>query len=156
MFLDKRFLHPFRQLRLGKFIEGTRERRLGWQLLAVRKSANATQRTVNGQALNEANRRRQFQDRLGDKGIRQLNNLLELWRQAVDFIPQLGNQVVLNHIPSLQDQIGSGSIHLVGVVMLTQKLHHASNGRPHLFILLIPAIKSPRTMSFAKGSIDIY
>ena len=37
---------------------------------------------------------------------------------------------MLDHIPALQDQMGSDSIHFAGIMMFVLELHHARNGRP--------------------------
>ncbi len=144
VFLDERLMHPFGQTPLGKLVECARERRFGGQLAAQRKTTDAPQRAIDRQALDQPHRARQPQHRFGHKGIRQptalmgrttrtaprcrdefldthpfqgVDDPLELRRQRTHLIHQLGQQLVLDHIPALHDQMGSDSIHFAGVMM---------------------------------------
>ena len=142
--LDERLMHPFGQALLGKLVERARERRFGGQLAAQREATDAPQRAIDRQALDQPHRARQPQHGFGHKGIGQptalvgrtaraapgcrdelldthpfqgVDNPLELGRQRTHLVLQLGQQFVLDHIPALQDQMGSDSIHFAGVVV---------------------------------------
>ena len=84
--------------------------------------------------------------------LERVDHLLEFRGQSADLIAQLGNQIVLNAKPSLQDQVASGSIHGVNVLVFSQTLHRARNGRPRPSILPNPAIKFFSTISFVSSS----
>jgi hypothetical protein len=47
-----------------------------------------------------------------------VDEFLELRRQRADIVSQFWNEIMLNHIPALQNQFTVGSIHGVGVMML--------------------------------------
>ena len=59
--------------------------------------------------------RREFLD---PNPFQRMDDLLQLRRQAAHLVPHLGQQFVLNHVPALHDQFGSGSIHFAGVMVL--------------------------------------
>jgi hypothetical protein len=145
VFLDERLMHPLHQAGFGKLFESAGEGGFGGQLLAQPKTADAPQRPVDGQALDQAGRGRQPQHGLGHKGIRQpgalagrttdarpgrhrefldahpfqgVDHFFQFRRQRADLVLQFGQQFVLNHMPALQDRFASDSIHGAGVMML--------------------------------------
>ncbi len=136
--LDQGFMRPFGQSARGEFGKGARERRFGRDLFAQRKSADAPQGTINRQALNQAPRRVQPENRLGDKGIGQpgafagrtsdtaprrgheflnpypferMNHPLKFGCQGAHVVAQFRKQFMLNDVPALHDQVAFGSIH---------------------------------------------
>lgn len=164
--LDERLMHPFRQTPLGKLLESAREGGFGGQLPAQGETTDTSQGAIYHQALDQSCRDRQTQYGLGHEGVRQpgplkgrathstpgrlrefldahpfqrVDDFLQLRRQRTRLVLQLGQQFVLNHVPSLHDQFASGSIHLAGVMMCwRRKPHHARNGR------LYPPLSPPQ------------
>jgi hypothetical protein len=140
VFLDQRFMNPFGQTVLGKFFEGPRECGVRRELLAGRKTTNPPQRPVYLQTLDQARRRRKSPHRFGYKGIGQPRPLVRRppdatprgfnkffhtspFQRVDDFLqflrqhPGLCSNLRYQHVPALQDQVASRSIHFAGVMV---------------------------------------
>lgn len=79
-----------------------------------------------------------------------VDHFLQLRRQRTRLVLQLGQQFVLNHVPSLHDQFASGSIHLAGVMMLASKTASCQKWPPAPSVFASRSEKSGMQWGFCK------